>query len=295
MNSRGGSFFRWFWYCCYAVVLTAILLYLRFPVVKFNEFCVRQAEGLVSGSRCTIGNIAYDFPFGISLKDVSFFLPKQEKSSVFVVNSLAFSPVFKDFGNNFAVSGRSYSGQFSGTLHIKQKDRQFSLDPLVLQNLNLGEMKAVQDMLGRELSGRLDFTGRYSAAVNQYLAGNATGKVKLREGKISLLQPVLALKEIDLQQVELEIQYDKHELQCTKGKMKGKDVSSDFSGMVKVNFPWYLSSVAAKGEMALTAGFMKGNKEAENEIAAVRKQFKKSTLPFEVNGSLQKPAFRFGH
>jgi type II secretion system protein N len=294
MSSATGVF-RWFWYCCYAVVLTAVLLYVRFPMVKFREYCVRQAEEMFSGTECTIGRLTYHFPFGILFENVSFSLPKQEKTPLFVMNSLVLAPAFKDFGNTFAVSGQSYSGNFSGILHIQKKDKRFSLDSLILRDLNLGEMKSVHDLLGREISGRFDFTGDYSAVVNQYLAGKAAGKVKMREGKISLLQPVFALKEIDLQQLEMEIQYDKNELQFSKGKMKGKELTADFSGMVKVISPWYLSSAATTGDFALQAGFMKGNTAVQSEIAAVQKQFKKSTIPFGVTGSLQKPAFRFGH
>ena len=290
-----GTYLRGFLYCCYAVAVTAVLLYVRFPGAEFKEYCLRQAEGYFSGTECTIGNISYAFPFGILFKDVSFSSPNQAKTPLFVLSSLTLSSGLKDFGKTYILNGRSYSGTFSGTLHARQKDQQFSLDPLTIQDLNLAEMKPVHSILGREISGRFDYTGTYSAVVNQYLAGKAAGRVKLREGKITLLQPVFNLKEIDLQQVEMEIQYEKHRLQFTKGKVAGKELSAGFSGMVQVISPWYLSSMATTGDVALQAEYMRENTVTRNEIAVLQRQFKKSTVPFRVAGSLQKPAFRFGY
>jgi type II secretion system protein N len=295
MSTGTGGFFRWILYCCYAVALTAVLLYVRFPGTEVKEYFLRLAEGLFSGTECTIGNISYDFPFGIKFEDVSFSSPNNAKTQLFVLSSLTLTSGLKDFGMTYVLSGQSYSGNFNGTLHTRQKDQQFSLDPLTIQGLDLAEMKPVHDILGREISGRFDYSGTYSAVVNQYLAGKAAGRVKLREGKITLLQPVLNLTEVDLQQVEMEIRYDKNRLQFTKGKVAGKELSADFSGMVQVISPWYLSSVATTGDIALQAQYMRENTATRNEILVLQRQFKKSTIPFRVAGSLQKPALRFGY
>lgn len=294
MKTGTGSYFRWFLYCCYALVLTAALLYLRFPMAEFKEYCLRQAKALFSGTECAIGRIGFAFPFAILFEDVAFSLPDQPKTPVFVLNSLTISSPWKDFGKTYVLNGQGYSGKLNGTLHAGQKNRQFLLDPLRIEGLNLAELKSVHDTLGRGISGRFDFTGTYSAVVNQYLAGKAAGRVKLREGKITLLQPVLDLKEIDLQQVDMDIQYDKNRLQVAKGKLTGKELTADFSGTVQVINPWYLSNVTTTGDLALQAEYMSANTALRNEVAALQKQFKKSTIPFRVAGSLQSPAFRFG-
>ena len=130
--------------------------------------------------------------------------------------------------------------------------------------------------------------------VNQYLAGKAQGKVKLKAGKISLVQPVLAMNTIDLQQIEMEVKYDSHELQLSKGKMNGKELSADFSSTVHVVDPWYISGIMVTGDIAPQARFMKESPQVQNEVRALRMQYKKPTIPFRINGTLQKPAFRFG-
>ncbi len=294
MISSTSVYRRWFFYCSYAVVLTVVLLYVRFPGAKFKEYCVKQVQELFSGTECRIGRLAYSFPLSLSFEDMVFFLPKQEKAPLVKLNSITISPVFSNLGKVFELRGEGYSGHFSGTLHPERKDNQFSLVNLKIQNMSLGEMKLVQGVLGREISGLLDFTGSFSAVVNQYLAGKAQGKVKLKAGKISLVQPVLAMNTIDLQQMEMEVKYDSHELQLSKGKMKGKELSADFSSTVRVISPWYISSITVTGDVAPQTGFMKENPLVQNEVRALRMQYKKPTIPFRINGSLQKPAFRFG-
>jgi hypothetical protein len=59
--------------------------------------------------------------------------------------------------------------------------------------------------------------------------------------------------------------------------------------------PWYLSNVTAKGDFALQAAYTRDNISARNELIYLQKQFKKTTIPFQVAGNLQNPAFQFGY
>ena len=291
----GSASLRWLFYCGYAVVLTAVLLYVRFPAQEFKEYCTRKAEGLFNGTKCTIGKIAYAFPFSIRFDTVKFTSANVENTPLFELSSLNLSPRWRDFGRTFVVSGQGYTGDFNGVLRTEQGNDQFSLDPLTIQNVDLSAMQPITDTLQRKFSGRLDYSGTYAAVVNQYLEGKAVGKVKLREGSIALLQPVLTLQEIDLHQVEMHIQYDKRRLQITKGKANGNQMTADFTGMVQMITPWYLSNVTAKGDFALQAAFMRENITVRNELIFLQKQFKKTTIPFQIAGNVQQPAFQFGY
>ncbi len=294
MKPAATTDFRWFYYCCYAVVLTLVLLYALFPGAKFKEYCVRQAESLFAGSTCSVGGLSYDFPFGLTLQDVLFADADQRETPLFRLNTLTVSPVIFQLGKVIELRGESYAGQLSGTLHLKGKGKGFSLETLKIQNLNLGEIKPLHEVLGREISGLVDFSGSFSGTANQYLAGKAQGKVKLRDGKIALILPVLALNTIDLQEMEMDARYDRSELELTKGKMKGRELSVDFSSTVQVTSPWYLSGISVMGSVAPQAGFLNGSVPAQNEVRALQRQYKKATIPFRIHGSLQKPTFRFG-
>lgn len=294
MSSGATAYFRWVLYCLYAVVLTAVLLYVRFPATQFNEYCLRQARELFADSDCSIGRISYAFPLSLRFENVTFFKPGQEKNPHVVLTSLSLTPVSADIFQAIHLRGSGYSGKFSGVLRRGPEEKKFRLDALQIQDMHLAQMKPFQDALGRELSGRLDFSGSYSAEVNRYLAGNIEGKLTMREGRISLLQPIFALSAIDLSEMSMEIKYDKQKLRIEKGKLNGTEMAADFSGTINIISPWQLSPLTTAGDIVLQPGFMQENPRIQPEADALKKRFKKSTLPFRVNGNLRKPAFRFG-
>lgn len=294
MSSITGAFSRFLFYFCYAVVFTAVLLYARFPTAKFKEYCVRQCEELFDGTDCKIARLGYAIPFGLNLQDVTFSLPETKNVPLVLLHSVTVSPDFMKLGKEYFLWGNGYSGEFSCTLQLAKNSKGFSLKNLKINDLNLAEMKPLQEALGRELTGKLSFVGGYSAVANQYLAGKGQGKVSIEGGKISLVQPVLALEAIDLQHVDMEIQYGNQTLQIAKGKMKGNELTADFASTVRVVSPWFASGLAMTGDVAPQAGLIKDSIPARAEVRALQKQFKKQTIPFRIGGSVQKPSFQFG-
>lgn len=294
MTFRKGTFSRLFFYCSYAVLLTGLLLYVRFPGDRFKAYCTRQVEALFEGTACRIGRLSYAFPIGLTLEEVEFSLTGTKGLPLIVLDSITLSPMLANPGRVFRLQGKTYSGQFCSTLHIKRNDKRFSLEAISIEHLNLSKMKSIHDVLGRNIKGLLDFSGSCSAVVNQYLGGKVQGKVKITNGEIALVQPVMALKTINLQEVEGEIEYDLQKLQILNGKMKGRELSADFTYTMHMVSPWYTSGVALAGNVAPRAAFLKDSQPLRNEIRALQKQYKKPTIPFRVGGSLQKPTFQFG-
>lgn len=294
MSSITVPFLRFLFYFCYAVIFTAILLYARFPSVKFKEYCVRQCEQLFAGTDCKIARLAYEFPLGLTLQDVTFSLPNTKNMPLVLFNSVTLSPDLMKIGRVFELKGKGYSGEFSSTLQLNQNSKGFSLKELKIEDFSLAEIKPVHDALGREVTGKLSFSGSYSGVVNQYIAGKGQGKVRLKEGKIPLMQPVLAMEAIDLQQIDMDVEYANQTLQVAKGKMKGKELTADFVSTVRVVSPWFASAVSVTGDVAPQAGFIEDSIPVRTEVRALQKQFKKPTIPFRMGGSVQKPSFQFG-
>ncbi len=58
------SLFSWrfFLYFAYAVALTVILLYVRFPAEKIEAYCTARVERLFQASTCKIDRVTYRFP-----------------------------------------------------------------------------------------------------------------------------------------------------------------------------------------------------------------------------------------
>lgn len=56
----------------YTFLLSAVLLYFRFPAEKVKLYCEVHMEQLLAGTDCSIEKIRYSFPFSIALDNVGF-------------------------------------------------------------------------------------------------------------------------------------------------------------------------------------------------------------------------------
>lgn len=294
MSPSKGFFWRLLFYCCYAIGLTAILLYVQFPGVQFKNYCIRKIEQLFDDTDCKITRLVYHFPFGMTFENMAFFSQNSKNSPVVLLQSVTLSPILQKLGKAYRLEGTGYSGEFSCIVVPEAVGKGFLLENLRIDGANLAEMKQVHESLGRRISGLLSFHGKYSGVVNQYLAGKGQGKVKIKEGKMALLQPVLTLKDITLQQVEMDLDYNSQVLRINKGKIEGKELAADFTSTVKMTSPWYTSGIAMKGNVAPNSRFTKDSIPAMNEVRALQRKFKKPAIPFRVSGNMQQPSFQFG-
>lgn len=297
MSRNQGRLIRWIVYCVYAVTLVAVLAYFRFPGEQFRQYCERQAETLFAGSQCRIGKSAYVFPFGLRLVDIALTGENAAdgpgQAVILQRLDIAWSP--KNPGGEYGLSGDLYSGTFHGTLRKGTKRGSFTLSGLDIRGVDLWEIKPLQKVLDREVKGQLDYSGTYGAEVNNYFAGALSGKIRLNRGSIALRQKLLELEKIDVQQMEADLEYTGKKLQVKNGRMKGKEVSSDFSSTIAVADPWMLSSIAMTGNLAVQTEHLRTHPGITSEVNALRRISKKQTIHFSVRGSMQSPAITLGY
>jgi type II secretion system protein N len=288
---------RWILYCVYAVALVAVLAYFRFPSEQFRHYCERQAETLFAGSQCEIGKAAYVFPFGLRLSDIALTGEKAAAGTGETVMLQRIDVVFSpgNPGREYGLSGDLYSGTFDGKLRKGTKPGSFTLAGLEIRGVDLWEIKSLQKVFDRELKGELDYSGTYSAEVNNYFTGALNGKVRLNRGSIALRQKLLELEKIDVQQMEADLEYTGKKLQVKDGRMRGKEVSSDFSATIAVVDPWMLSSITMTGNLAIQSEHIRANPGITSEVNALRRISKKQTIHFSVKGSMQNPAITLGY
>ena len=62
------QYFRWLIYLLYALMVTAVLLIIRFPNEKVKTFLVETVENKLPESQCSIDNVSYKFPLTIKVK-----------------------------------------------------------------------------------------------------------------------------------------------------------------------------------------------------------------------------------
>lgn len=278
-------------YMIYGVLLTAVLLYIRFPTDKFRSFCEQQIEQTFKASDCRIKRIHYSFPISVVFEKVQIIKPSGEQQSVYTIDQFKFRPGIR-FWKTFKLFGDLYSGTLRATLRFDRDNKSYILTDIVTNNLNLNDILKDQGIVDRQITGSLGGSGRYSAEWKSPTAGEGKGRIEVKTGQIELLQPILSLSAIDFNRINLDISVGE-QIEIQQGKLKGKNLNADFEGSLNIMDSLLISRVRLSGLLEPNRDFLQSHPMEAKMVKQYAKRYKKSALPFKVGGTVANPTFRF--
>ncbi len=284
--------FRSLVYLMYAVVLTVVLLYVRFPTEKFKTYCEYRLEQVLGNGRCTIAEIGYYFPAAIELRKVKMGQPAGDINSGVLLDRLKFSPALKGFFTSWVVDGELYEGAFQAILAVQFKEKIFQLKAIKLEDADISTLTKSIPSFGREITGLLTFSGEYRAKFDQPKNGLGSGSVYFSAGSVPLVRQILTLDSIDFEEVKAIWKYDDNKLILTEGTLRGQQLDADFAGTVETPFLPPEGGLSINGSLLPQEKFLQDKPQIERLVQRLMKQYKKSAVPFRVGGTLNKPTFR---
>jgi len=280
-------------YVTYAVLLTVLLLYVRFPGEKFKAYCEQRVEQLLPGSACTIEEIAYRFPLSAAFANIHIMHTIDGQDTDMVVKRLSITPMPLQFWRAFTLHGEMYSGLFTAGLDVDSATQQFTLTDIHLEGLDVGKLVEGVGLADRELSGILAFAGEYRATNNHPDDGVGTGQIEVISGSIGLLQPILALSAIEFDTLAVGVSRQNGVVQFIDGELVGKEISADFSGEMRLASSFLQSDILLTGHLAPDAAFLRAHPREQQFVQRLLQRYKVTVLPFKVGGTVQRPLFRF--
>jgi type II secretion system protein N len=290
---KGISGVRIFSYFIYALLLTAVLLYVRFPADKFQTFLVRTIESAFPGARVDLGTYHYTFPATFHL-DRALFEEKKSEEEIVLLEGIDVTPIISGLGFKYALSAKSYGGSFQANLQLSPVAGSFTLDEIDLNHIDLALSPFLKNISRREVSGYLDYSGIYSSPLDGLGKREAKGVVRLSEGTFSLIQPVLTLRNLDMQSLDVGISFADGVLALVEGSFKGAELHADFEGTITAADGLEAWKVELGGTMVPQKDFMKDKPQVLRVVKRLQSQYRKTALPYRVSGSIGNPRFRFG-
>jgi type II secretion system protein N len=275
----------------YGVILTAVLLYIRFPTDKFRSFCEQRIEQSLHVSDCRIKRIHYSFPFSVVFEKVRVIKSSGEQQSVFIIDQFRSRLGFK-FWQTFKIFGDLYSGTIRATLSLDRDKKSYKLTDIVVTNLNLNKILTDQGFVDRKVTGSLGGSGRYSAQWNTPTAGEGKGRIEVKKGQIEFLQPILSLTAMNFDRINLDISVGE-QVEIQQGKLKGKNLNADFEGSLDVMDSLLACRVSISGLLEPKREFLQSHPNEAKMVQQYAKRYKKSALPFKLRGTVANPTFRF--
>lgn len=286
--------FRTFFYLLYAVVLTAVLLYIRFPTEKFKLYGEKRIEHLLPpDSSCSIASIAYHFPASVIVTNLQITEIVDGTQSHLQVSRLVVSPDFSSFLRVFALSGELYKGSFALKLTLDVAAKSFQLGDVYLKGFDMEKWANDFSLLDRKVSGIVGFTGDYQGKYNNPLDGVGKGKLIIADGSMELLQPVLSISNFEFERIGVEMVHEKGVLGLSGGEVMGKEITADFNGEMKTTFPLVNSNILLSGHLTPKEGFLAAHPAEQYVVEQLLRRYKTPVLPFKVGGSVKRPTFRF--
>ena len=280
-------------YVAYAVLLTALLLYVRFPGEKFKVYFEQRVERLLPGSACTIEDIAYHFPSSAAFANIHITRTIDGQDTDMVVERLSVTPEPLQFWRAFRLHGEMYSGLFTAGLDVDSKTQQFHLTDIHVEGLEVGKLAESIGLADRQISGVLAFRGDYQAKSTQPNDGIGTGEVEVVDGSIGLLQPILALSAIEFAKLTVSINRQNGVIQFVDGELLGKEMNADFAGEMRLASPLLQSNILLNGHLAPDEVFLRDHPREQQFVQRLLQRYKVTVLPFKVGGTVQRPLFRF--
>ena len=286
--------FRTFFYFLYAVVLTAVLLYIRFPTEKFKLYGEKRIEHLLPpDSSCSIASIAYHFPASVIVTNLQITEIVDATQSHLQISRLVVSPDFSSFLRVFALSGELYKGSFALKLTLDVAAKSFQLGDVYLKGFDMEKWANDFSLLDRKVSGIVGFTGDYQGKYNNPLDGVGKGKLIIADGSMELLQPVLSISNFEFDRIGVEMVHEKGVLGLSGGEVMGKEITADFNGEMKTTFPLVNSNILLSGHLTPKEGFLAAHPAEQYVVEQLLRRYKTPVLPFKVGGSVKRPTFRF--
>jgi type II secretion system protein N len=283
----------WLSLLLYGLVLTGVLLVVRFPAEKVEGYLAVKIATLSHGAAVDIGQCGYTFPAMLRCDHLAIGTSGKKEEMV-VLENLTISPLTSGFGLKYNLAGEIAGGTFRTVAEFSPLNKTVALRSLALASLDLSRAGFVKQGLQREISGLLDFSGSMAVSLDGGGVITQEGKLSVREGDFVLRQQILLADRLQMAPMEVKLSYGKGVLQLRDGSLRGKQLVVDFAGELQPDDTLATWKMALKGSMTPVQEYVGGNPQLQRVVKRLQRQFTGDSLPYMVSGSLGVPHFRFG-
>jgi type II secretion system protein N len=244
---------RWLGYISYCIILAIGFLYYRFPSDALRDYLQARASNFNAPLFLSIERIKPWPPFGLRFGQAQVSLKQKPARKVFGAESLLISPEPWSFfrgQSKYRFECLAYGGGLSGYIHFKESSTSGPFDTEIeLKDIRIGTYGYLKDLIGRKVDGILSGTVYYSGEQRDLMDGNGGASLRLLDGRVELLLPILRLESIDFNDVKMDMVLKKQKINLTRLELEGPQMKSSLSGTVSLNKDLAKSTLDLKGSL----------------------------------------------
>lgn len=288
---------KWVGYISYCIFLTAGFLYFLFPSDAVRDYLQIKARNLNPPLMVSIDWIK---PWPLcSLKfghtKISFL--DKPNIKLFRADNLLLRPGAGSFikgDHKWCFQCVAYGGRIKGCANFNNNDMAgpFKAE-MEFDTIRIGTYEHLKDLIGRYVDGTLTGTISYSGQRERLLNGDGEANLKIVNGRIELLSPVLTLESIEYNEIAINMALKRGTVNLTRLQLEGPLLKGTLSGSIRLKEQLAKSSLDLKGTIEPFAAFFKKVEGTESTLKYFRKMLRKGALPFRIRGTLAQPKISF--
>jgi type II secretion system protein N len=286
-----------YWTACllYGLVLTGMLLYLRFPAEKFRNYCERRVEELIPMISCSIAKIDYALPLRIVFADVRITDVNEGAGVLYEDPRLSIGPVWNNPLSLFRLRSAALGGNHQALLRLNSEERSLDFSEIQVAEVDLGTISFFQEKLERKVSGSFTMSGNVRVQLDGFRIIAADGTAAVTGGEFALKAPILELPVIELGESSVHFYLENDTMVLTAGILKNTFLNVAFEGNITLAPTWLDSTVNVKGAIVPLAPLFQQKRQLKTIVTRMQKKYQKEELPCLVGGTLGRPTFAFGN
>jgi type II secretion system protein N len=287
---------KWFGYIFYCFLVTAGFLYFCFPSDIIKNYMINAANKSNIPITLSINRITPRPTLGLKVEDTEIYLKDTPAHMLFRADTLIVRPEIWSFikgSQRYYFTCQAYGGRAKGNIQLLKKDmtQPFHAE-MELHDIRIGGHEYLEKLAGRSIQGRLTGNLSYSGTTNNLVSGDGEANLKLLDGTVELLLPLLELDSISFNQITIDTVLKKGKLTITRCEFTGPQLKGDLSGNISMRSQIEHSSLDLRGALEPHAAFFTGAGRS-GIMNIIQNRLKRGTLSFIIRGTLSKPNIRF--
>jgi type II secretion system protein N len=297
MGQMMGKNKKWVLYALYCIILAVALLYLRFPSDSIKDYLQATTERMNSPFRLSMDDVSPSLTLGLMLSNTQLSDKSDPDKILFRADRLMVRPSALSYirgKQRFGFDCVAYKGGLKGYVNFTKNGTQSPLTVFLrCENIHVGDMESLRTLIGRQISGALGGTITFTGHQNAFLNGTGEADLRLSNGMVELLQPILSLEAIEFAELWIKLSLKNNRVNLTHFELKGKNMRGNVSGVVSLKKELAESSLDLKGTIEPFADFFKDMTGAFDGMRFFKRRLKGGKLSFTVRGTVAEPRIEF--
>jgi len=287
-----GSKKTWLGYGVFALLVAVCSLYFRFPATEVGDYLDRSVKEMSPDLSLTAAMIKPWPPVLLRFTNMKVMRTGVDVPLV-AADSLVAGPQLRSLVRGKSVyvfKGEAYSGEFNGRLQRQENAPSLGSAALTFSGIDLAKYKYLPELLGRQLGGILSGSVDYRNGSGRLLDGEGGTKLRILDGRVELLQPLLGMDAVGFNDLTVEASLAKGIL-TAKMELDGPELQGAMSGTIRMMADVRQSRLALKGTIEPLEQLYQQYPQAAAAFNMLKKKMKNGKYSFAISGTVQKPKF----